>query len=220
MTQRLMALASALPPAYKTAHSSGSRAADVTQWPEDPAARAATATGAPGPVEPHSLAERVVGRTLFASRWILAPFYLGLAIGLVVLLVQFALKTAKLVGSALVSSANEVVTQVLSLVDISLVASLLLMVMLAGYENFISGFELGSTKYNPSWMGHVDFGDLKLKLLTSIVAISAIQVLERFMNITQLSDRSLAWSVGILIAFVLSAVLLALMNRLSDARRG
>jgi uncharacterized protein (TIGR00645 family) len=89
------------------------------------------------------------------------------------------------------------------------------MVMFAGYENFVSKLELVGHKDKPSWMGHVDFSDLKLKLMASIVAISAIQVLENFMNVAHLSDRELAWSVGIHMAFVASGVLLAVMDRLS-----
>jgi uncharacterized protein (TIGR00645 family) len=113
-----------------------------------------------------------------------------------------------------------VITDVLSLIDLSLVANLLLMVMFAGYENFVARFELEDHKYRPSWMGRVDFGELKLKLLTSIVAITAIHVLESFMNIGTTSDRELAWNVVILIAFVLSGVLLAIMGRVSvPARR-
>jgi uncharacterized protein (TIGR00645 family) len=166
--------------------------------------------------EPHTALERLVGRTIFASRWLLAPFYVGLAISLVVLLIKFSQKTVKLLSDALPSASTDVITNVLSLVDISLVASLVLMVMLACYENFVSGFELEGRKYKPSFMGHVDFGDLKVKLLTSIVAISAIHVLESFMNIGSASDRELVWSVGILMAFVFAALLLAIMNRLSS----
>jgi uncharacterized protein (TIGR00645 family) len=92
--------------------------------------------------------------------------------------------------------------------------SLVLMVMFAGYENFVSKLDLAGHKDKPAWMGHVGFGDLKLKLMASIVAISAIQVLESFMNVDRLSDRALAWTVGIHMAFVLSAVLLAVMDRL------
>ena len=99
------------------------------------------------------------------------------------------------------------------MIDISLIASLVLMVMLACYEKFVTGFELSGYKYKSSWMGHTDFGELKVKLLTSIVAISAFHVLELFMNVAPASDHELAWSVGILIAFVLSVLLLAVMNR-------
>ena len=167
--------------------------------------------------EPHTVAERLVERTIFASRWLLAPFYVGLVFSLAVLLIKFFQNTAKLVSGALVSSSTDVITDVLSLIDLCLVASLLLIVMFACYENFVSRFKLEDNKYKPSWMGQVDFGDLKVKLLSSIVAISAIHVLESFMNIGPTSDHELAWSVGILIAFVVSGLLLAIMDRLSAA---
>jgi uncharacterized protein (TIGR00645 family) len=165
--------------------------------------------------EPQLAAERMIERAIFASRWLLAPFYVGLALSLMVLLIKFAEKTANLVANTPHYDSNEVTTEVLSLIDLSLLANLLLMVMFAGYENFVARFELENHRYRPSWMGRVDFGELKLKLLTSIVAITAIHVLESFMNIGGESDRDLAWSVGILIGFVLSGVLLAIMGRVS-----
>jgi uncharacterized protein (TIGR00645 family) len=133
--------------------------------------------------EPHRRAERLVKRTIFASRWLLAPFYLGLAICLIVLLIKFVQKLVKLVTDTLFSGGNDMIPVVLSLIDLSLIANLLLIVMFSGYENFVSRFELDDQKYKPAWMGHVDFGELKLKLLTSIVAISAVHLLESFMNI-------------------------------------
>jgi uncharacterized protein (TIGR00645 family) len=169
--------------------------------------------------EPHGLAERLVEQTIFASRWLLAPFYLGLTVCLVVLLIKFGQKMVKFVTYSLFSSGNDVIPVVLSLIDLSLVANLLLIVMFSGYENFVSRFELDDHKYKPAWMGHVDFGELKLKLLTSIVAISAVHLLESFMNIDRSSDRELEWSVGIQMALVLTGVLLALMQRISGQRR-
>ena len=91
------------------------------------------------------------------------------------------------------------------------------MVMLACYENFVSRFELEGHKYKPPLMGHVDFGDLKVKLLTSIVCHLGYSRAGEFHELGPASDRELAWSVGILIAFVLAALLLAIMNRLSPA---
>ena len=165
--------------------------------------------------EPHVVAERVVERMIFAARWLLAPFYVGLAVSLVVLLIKFTEKTVILVANTRIHGSSEVITDVLSLIDLSLVANLVLMVMFAGYENFVARLELEEHKYRPSWMGCVDFATLKLKLLTSIVAISAIHVLEIFMNVRTTSDRELAWSLAILIGFVLSGVLLAVMGRVS-----
>jgi uncharacterized protein (TIGR00645 family) len=133
--------------------------------------------------QPRLISDWAVGRTSFGCRWLLAPYYLGLSISLLVLLIKFVQRTDKLFFDALVSSSSEVVTLVLSLIDFSLIASLGLMVMLACHENFVSGFELGRYRCKPSWTGHIDFGELKLKLLTSIVAVSAIYVLEIFMNI-------------------------------------
>jgi uncharacterized protein (TIGR00645 family) len=185
----------------------------------DPSLEPATAARHPAmrapPGEPPTRVERFVGRSLFACRWLLAPFYLGLAVSLIVLLVKFTLKTIRLVTTAATGQDTEIITGVLSLIDVSLVASLLLMVMLAGYENFVSGFEVAPRRYSPSWMGHVSFGDLKVKVLTSIVAISAIHVLEGFMNIHDLGDRDLGWGLGIMVGFTLTGTLLAVMNRIS-----
>jgi len=100
--------------------------------------------------EPHTATERLVERTIFASRWLLAPFYVGLALSLVVLLIEFGQKTAMLLAGAFSSSASEVINDVLSLIDLALIASLVLMVMLACYENFVSRFKLESHKYKPS----------------------------------------------------------------------
>ncbi len=166
----------------------------------------------------HPLAERVIEHTIFASRWLLAPIYLGLAIGLIVLLIKFAVKAYYLVANAVSSDIEAAIVGVLSLVDLSLMGSLILMVMFAGYENFVSKIEIGSHKDRPSWMGRIDFGDLKMKLITAIVAISAIKLLENFMNIDQLNDHDLAWSAGIHVVFVVSAVALALMDRLTAAK--
>jgi uncharacterized protein (TIGR00645 family) len=166
-----------------------------------------------------TIAERAVERTLFGCRWLLAPFYLGLAVGLLVLLVKFVQKTGQLINNSFFYRNNEVITSVLSLIDLSLIASLVLMVMLSSYENFVSGFSIEDLKYKPSWMGHIDFGELKVKLLTSIVAISAIHVLELVMDVGPASNRELGWSVGVLVTFVVCALLLAVMNRINPAER-
>jgi uncharacterized protein (TIGR00645 family) len=162
------------------------------------------------------LIERLLEQALFASRWLMAPFYAGLAAALLLLLVEFGRRTAGLFAHMLDVGGEELTVAILSLIDLSLMGNLLLMVIFAGYENFISRLDLEGHNDRPQWMGQVGFGDLKLKLMTSIVAISAIQVLESFMNITRLSDRELAWSVGMHLAFIVSAVLLAAMDRLGN----
>ncbi len=163
----------------------------------------------------HSLVERIVEWVIFSSRWLLAPIYVGLAAALVVLVIKFVQHTIELLMHVLTTNGNETIIGILALIDLALTGSLVLMVMFAGYENFVSKLDLAGHRDKPSWMGHVGFGDLKLKLMASIVAISAIQVLESFMNIDRLSDRALSWGVGIHMAFVVSGVLLAVMDRLT-----
>lgn len=165
---------------------------------------------------PPPLPERLVEYVLFTSRWLLAPIYLGLVAGLAVLLVKFVQHTVELIAHVLTTNGDDTIVGVLGLIDLALMGSLVVMVMFAGYENFVSKLDLAGHKDKPSWMGHVDFSDLKLKLMASIVAISAIQVLESFMNVAHLSGRELAWSVGIHMTFVVSGVLLAVMDRLSS----
>ena len=118
-------------------------------------------------------------------------------------------KGAALVAHALDAGSDETIIGILSLIDLSLMANLVLMVVLAGYENFVSRFELDTHRDRPDWIDHVGFSDLKLKLMASIVAISAIHVLEDFMHVDTISDRELGWRIGIHTAFVVSGLLLA-----------
>lgn len=153
---------------------------------------------------------------LFATRWLLAPMAVGLAVSLVALLVVFARKGLELFALVLAPgdlALGAVTVSILSLVDVTLIANLVLMVIFSGYETFVSRMEAGAGVERLDWMGEVGFGDLKLKLMASIVAISAIHVLESFMDLHSTSDRDLAWSVGIHLTFVASALLLALMDR-------
>jgi uncharacterized protein (TIGR00645 family) len=162
----------------------------------------------------HTLAERLLEGTMFKSRWLLAPFYLGMVAGLVLLLVEFAGRIVSLVKLVRLGDHSGVTIGILSLIDLSLIGNLVLMVIFSGYENFVSKFDIVDHRDRPDWMGHVGFGDLKLKLMASIVAISAIQLLEAFLNIDDTSDRDLAWTLGIHLTFVLSGLLLAVMDRM------
>ncbi len=160
--------------------------------------------------------ERAIEQTLFASRWLLAPIFVGLGAGLVVLLIKFVMSLWVLVNHLIASEGSAVILGVLDLVDVALMGGLVLMVMFAGYESFVSNLDFDDHRDKPHWIEHVDFGDLKLKLMATIVAIAAIHVLENFMNLDHLSDRELAWAVGILLAFVVTAVLMAVMDRLTE----
>lgn len=158
--------------------------------------------------------ERLFEQVLFASRWLLAPFYGALAIGILVLLVKLLQELFHFVPHMWDATESQVVLGVLTMVDLSLTASLLIIVMFSGYENFVSKIDHADHKDWPAWMGTIDFTGLKLKLVSSIVAISAISLLKAFMDVKAMSDRDLAWLVGIHMVFVVSGLLMALTDRL------
>ena len=159
--------------------------------------------------------EQILEKVLFASRWLLAPFYLGLAASLIVLLIKFAFELGHIAMHAFDSTESEVILGILALVDLALTGSLVVIVIFSGYENFVSKIDHSRHKDWPEWMGTIDFTGLKLKLLSSIVAISAIQLLKQFMSVQGVSDRDLFWLVLIHVVFVVSSVLLALSDRIT-----
>ncbi len=158
--------------------------------------------------------ERIIERVLFASRWLLVPLYLGLAALLVVFSIHFFRELMHLFERALSLDATEIILGALGLIDLVLVAGLVVMVMLAGYENYVSRLDVRETERTISWLGKLDTGTLKLKVAASLVAISAIQLLRGFMEVETLADDKLLWMTIIHLTFVVSALLLAVMDRL------
>ena len=159
--------------------------------------------------------ERWLEAFIFASRWILAPIYAGLALALVILFVKFAEEFVHLAARTFSGSEADIVLGVLTLVDLALTGSLIVIVVFSGYENFVSRVDHSGHKDWPEWMGTIDFTGLKLKLLSSIVAISGVQLLKQFMDISKVSDRDLFWYIVIHMVFVGSSVLLALSDRIA-----
>lgn len=160
--------------------------------------------------------ENAFEHVLFGSRWLLAPVYLGLVLAMGILLFKFGKQVWLLVGKLGAATDADIIIGVLSLVDITLVMSLLIIIILSGYENFVSKMDdLHGHEDRPEWMGHIGFSDLKIKLIGSIVAISGIELLKAFMNVDNLSDRHMGWMVGIHMTFVVSGVLYAVMDKLS-----
>ena len=157
--------------------------------------------------------------TIFLSRWLLAPFYLGLVLGIILLFVKFAQEVWHLTSVVLVSSESDMIIGILALIDMSLVGSLLLMVIFSGYEIFVSKIHITNHEDKPDWMGKVDFSGLKLKVIGAIVAISAIDLLKTFMNIPgDLTDQqmnTLMWKVIIHMAFVFSGLIFALTDKIA-----
>jgi uncharacterized protein (TIGR00645 family) len=160
-------------------------------------------------------AERLLEAWLFRSRWLVAPFYVGLVLALLALLVVFAKETWHELSQVASMTAEQAILMALSLIDLSLAANLLLIVIFSGYENFVSRIETGEDEDRPDWMGAVDFSGLKMKLIASIVAISAIALLRAFMRLTEgeaVDQTMLVWLVVLHLTFVVSGVLLALMD--------
>jgi len=171
--------------------------------------------------------ERNFERSLFASRWLMAPMYLGLVVSLGLLAIVFLRELAYYAPQVLAMSSDKAILAILTLIDLTLAANLLLIVLFSGYENFVSKLDIGEHVDRPDWMGAVDFSGLKMKLIASIVAISAIHLLKRFMEIGQqaadavFGQEELFRLVVIHMVFVLSGVLMAAMDWLSArARKG
>tara|TARA_B100000586_G_C19967415_1_gene366396 strand:+ start:270 stop:794 length:525 start_codon:yes stop_codon:yes gene_type:complete len=164
--------------------------------------------------------EPFLEKFIFNSRWLLAPFFLGLVVSIVLLFIKFSQELAHLTAHVFNASESEVIIGVLALVDMTLIGSLLLMIIFSGYEIFVSKIDVGDHSDRPDWMGKVDFSGLKLKVIGAIVAISAIDLLKTFMEIpgepTEANTDMFLWKVVIHMAFVLSGVFFALMDRIAS----
>lgn len=155
---------------------------------------------------------------IFNSRWLLAPFYFGLVLTIGLLLVKFVKEFVHFVPRVFTADGGDVIIGILSLIDVVMVANLLIIIVFAGYENFVSQIHTENHEDRPSWMGHVDFSDLKIKLIGSIVAISAIELLKAFMHSESLTNEQLAWKVGIHVTFVVTGLLFAIGDRISSGK--
>lgn len=163
--------------------------------------------------------EKVVESLFYASRWLLAPIYIGLSLALILLGLKFFQEVVHIFPIVFSSSEADLVLVVLSLIDLSLVGGLLVMVMFSGYENFISQIDLDDKKEKLSWLGKLDSGSLKQKVAASIVAISSIHLLQKFMNADQVENEKLMWYVIIHMTFVLSAIGMALVDRMNARQK-
>ncbi len=166
--------------------------------------------------------ERTLERLLFASRWLLAPVYLGLSLALVALGVKFFQEAWHALSQVHLVPESDLVLTLLALIDIVLVGGLIVMVMLSGYENFVSRIDINQGESREAalgWLGKLDAGGLKLKVAASIVAISSIHLLRVFMNAMQTPNDKILWYVVLHLTFVVSAVLLAVMDRVTGTAK-
>src|ERR1044072_6676806 len=166
--------------------------------------------------------ERAIEKLLFASRWILAPGYLGMSLALVALGIKFFMELYHLLATVFTTSEADLVLILLALVDMVLVGSLIVMVMFSGYENFVSALEVDEGGERLSWLGKLDADSLQLKVASSIVAISSIHLLRAFMKapdfINDENSDALMWFVIIHLTFVVSAVMMGVLDRIKSSQ--
>ncbi|MEQ1622249.1 MAG: TIGR00645 family protein [Methylococcales bacterium] len=154
-------------------------------------------------------------RLMYASRWLLAPIYFGLSLALLALSIKFFQELYHFLPHIFDVDETDLILKLLTLIDLTLVASLTVIVMFSGYENFVSQLNLNDDAEKLDWLGKHDYGSLKMKVAASIVAISSIHLLKIFMNIHATDNDKLMWYVLIHLTLVISALCMALMEKLS-----
>ncbi|UTW06669.1 TIGR00645 family protein [Pseudomonas benzenivorans] len=159
--------------------------------------------------------ERFIENAMYASRWLLAPIYFGLSLALLALALKFFQEVFHILPNVFAMAEADLILVLLSLIDMALVGGLLVMVMISGYENFVSQLDIDEGKEKLSWLGKMDSGSLKMKVAASIVAISSIHLLKVFMNAQNIDDSKLMWYVIIHMAFVLSAFSMGYLDKLT-----
>ena len=163
--------------------------------------------------------EEVVEKVLFGGRWLLAPLYVGLLLSLVPLIYRFFIEFLHLMEGVATLKMQEITLKILELLDVVLLGNLIIIVIFAGYENFVSKINVATNSVDrPHWMGRVDYSGLKIKLIGSLVAISVIELLKDFMMEGAYDDKTQMWRIIIHITFVISGVLFALMDFIADKR--
>ena len=164
--------------------------------------------------------ERLLENTMYSARWILAPIYFGLSFALLALAVKFFQELLHLAPHLLEIAEADLILVVLSLVDMALVGGLLVMVMISGYENFVSQLDIEEGREKLNWLGKMDSGSLKMKVAASIVAISSIHLLKVFMNAQNIPNDKLMWYVIIHMTFVVSAFGMGILDKLAKNSKG
>ncbi len=154
-------------------------------------------------------------RLMYASRWLLAPIYFGLSLALLALSIKFFQELYHFLPHIFDVDETDLILKLLTLIDLTLVASLTVIVMFSGYENFVSQLNLNDDAEKLDWLGTHDYGSLKMKVAASIVAISSIHLLKIFMNVQATDNDKLMWYVLIHLTLVISALCMALMEKLS-----
>ncbi len=156
--------------------------------------------------------EHCVERVIFASRWLVAPIYLGLCASLLLLLYGFANHAIGVIYRLTTLQNDDIILAILEFIDFSLVGNLVILVVFSGFENFVSRMHLGNHEDIPSWKGTVDFTNLKLKLLSSVIAIASINLLQVFLELKEIDQKAVMGHLIIYVILVLSGLIMALMD--------
>lgn len=158
--------------------------------------------------------EKIVERLMYASRWLMAPIYLGLSLVLMALGIKFFQEVWHVFSNVWFMKEADLILIILSMIDITLVGGLIIMVMLSGYENFVSRLDIADDDEKLGWLGKVDSGSLKNKVAASIVAISSIHLLKVFMDTPNIPNDKIMWYLLIHVTFVLSAFAMGYLDKL------
>lgn len=159
--------------------------------------------------------EHFIERLMYASRWVMAPVFLGMSLILLVLAIKFFQELYHFLPHILEIDDGQIILKLLTFIDLTLVGSLTLIVMFSGYENFVSRLDIGSEAEKLDWLGTHDYGSLKLKVATSIVAISSIRLLKVFMEVENTENDKMLWFVIIHLTLVLSAFIMGYLDKIS-----
>lgn len=161
---------------------------------------------------------KLMANVVFASRWLQAPLYLGLIVAQTVYVYHFGVELTHLVQHTQTVTETQIMLVVLGLIDVVMIANLLLMVIVGGYETFVSRLYLEGNPDRPEWLEHVNAGTMKVKLSMALIGISSIHLLKTFIEAPNLSQQTMMWQVIIHMTFVLSAMAMAYTNRLMEAK--
>lgn len=159
--------------------------------------------------------EKSLERLMYATRWLLAPIYLGLSLALLALGLKFFQELFHVLPHVFEIAEADLVLVILALVDLALVGGLLVMVMFSSYENFVSRLDIGDDTEKLNWLGKMDSSSLKNKVAASIVAISSIHLLKVFMNASNIENDKLLWYVLIHLTFVVSAFAMGYLDKIT-----
>jgi len=171
----------------------------------------------PTNVRPSLASQIALGKLIFFSRWLQAPLYVGLILAQMVYVYHFMVELWHLFQKAAHITETDIMLTVLGLIDVVMIANLLIMVIVGGYETFVSRLNLQKHPDQPEWLSHVNAGVLKVKLATALIGISSIHLLKTFINIEQVSEKSIIYQVVIHMTFVLSAIFLAVTDRVATS---